>query len=136
VSSLGRSTQKFLAIGLIVIGFVVVGLFGLRAFHALRGFHGHAPFPPPEKVETDVSLIRDWMTVPFIGRMYHVPGKVLFDALSIPAQGNLEKSLNDINREYYPDQNGFVIEKVMETVLANQPPLSPEASGTSVPPQP
>jgi hypothetical protein len=136
VPSLENPKQKILAISLIVIGFVVVGLFGLRTFHALRGFRGHPPIPPPGKMETDVELIRDWMTIPFIAQSYHVPGVVLFDALQISPQDNYEKSLADLNRKYYPNERGFVLTKVKETVLANQPLLPPDAGAAPISPSP
>jgi hypothetical protein len=115
--------QRNFVIGLIIIGLMIVGFFGLRTARAFRQFHGHRPPPPfaTEHIETDVSLIRDWMTVPFISRMYHVPPPVLFDALEIPEHGNKEKSLKQLNEEYYPQANGIVLEKIKATVLANQP---------------
>ena len=131
MSSPASTNQKILAIGLIVIGLVIAGLFGLRSFHALRRFRSHPPpLPPPSKIETDVSLIRDWMTVPFVAHTYYVPDKILFDALKIPPQGNENKSLNKLNRAYYPNDNGFVLEKVRETVRANQPPPEPDKALT------
>jgi hypothetical protein len=115
--------QRNFVIGLIIIGLMIVGFFGWRTARAFRQFHGHRPPPPfaTEHIETDVSLIRDWMTVPFISRMYHVPPPVLFDALEIPEHGNKEKSLKQLNEEYYPQANGIVLEKIKATVLANQP---------------
>jgi hypothetical protein len=115
--------QRNFVIGLIIIGLMIVGFFGLRTARAFRQFHGHRPPPPfaTEHLETDVNLIRDWMTVPFISRMYHVPPAVLFDALEIPEHGNKEKSLKQLNEEYYPQANGIVLEKIKATVLANQP---------------
>jgi hypothetical protein len=115
------------AIVLLVIGALFVGFFGLRTLHALRGFRGRPPMPPPGKMETDVELIRDWMTIPFIARTYHVPGILLFKTLEIPPDGNDEKSLADLNREYFPNDSDFVLIRVKETVRANQPPLPPDA---------
>jgi len=117
-----NSRQRNFVVGLIIIGLMIVGIFGLRTLRAFRQFHGHRPPPPfaTEHVETDVSLIRDWMTVPFISRMYYVPPPVLFDALEIPEQGNKEKSLKQLNEEYYPQENGAVLEKIKATVSANQ----------------
>ncbi len=66
-------------------------------------------------METDVELIRGWMTVPFIAELYRVPD-LLFDALKISPEGNREKSLRDLNREYYPDADSFVLETVKATV--------------------
>jgi hypothetical protein len=99
----------------------------LRTARAFRRFGGHPPPPPfaPEQVETDVSLIRDWMTVPFIAKMYHVPARVIFKALDIPEHKNKEKSLKQLNEEYNPEAEGIVLEKVKAAILANQPPLTP-----------
>jgi hypothetical protein len=119
--------QRALVIGLILVGLTIVGFFGLRTARAFRQFGGHPPPPPfdSEHVETDVSLIRDWMTIPFIANMYHVPPRVIFKALNIPEHKNKEKSLNQLNDEYYPEAEGIVLEKVKVAVQANQPPVTP-----------
>jgi len=112
--------QRNLVTGLIIIGLVIIVFFGLRTARAFRQFHGHRPLPPfaTKPVETDVSLIRDWMTIPFISKMYHVPPPVLFGALEIPEEGNREKSLRQLNQEYYPEAEGIVLEKVKVVLLA------------------
>ena len=123
------SRLRTLIFVLIFIGGLIVGFFGLRTLHAFREFGGHRPPPPPsvaeaEGIETDVELIREWMTIPFISKMYHVPANVLFDALGIPANKNREKSLKQLNREYFPQADGIVMEKIKAAVLvalANQP---------------
>ena len=124
--------QRSFIIALIIVGFLLAGFFGLRAFHAFREFrkHGHPPAPFPEAftqqpVETDVELIRDWMTIPYIAMTYHVPPKVLFDALNINPRDNNEKSLAQLNEEYFPNQPEIVIELVKAAVQANQPPPTP-----------
>ena len=114
---------------LIFIGGLIVGFFGLRTLRAFREFRGQHPLPPPsaadaERIETDAELIREWMTIPFISKMYHVPPKVLFDALGIPPNRNREKSLKQLNEEYFPRTEGIMLEKVKAAVLAalaNQP---------------
>lgn len=111
-------------IALILLGMVIIIFFGMRAMHAFRRFNGHRP-PPPGKVETDVELIRDWMTVPFVSRMYHVPDEIIFEALEISPKNNRDKSLEDLNQEYYSKVDGLVLETVKATILANQPPLTP-----------
>ena len=123
------SRVRTLIFVLIFIGGLIVGFFGLRTLHAFREFGRHRPPPPPsvaeaEGIETDVGLIREWMTIPFISKMYHVPPNVLFDALGIPANKNREKSLKQLNREYFPQADGIVVEKIKAAVLvalANQP---------------
>jgi hypothetical protein len=115
--------QRNFVVGLIIIGLMIIGFFGLRTIHAFRQFQGHRPPPPfaTEHVETDVSLIRDWMTIPYISRMYHVPPPVLFEALKIPEQGNKEKNLKQLNEEYYPQDHGVVLEKIKAAISADQP---------------
>jgi hypothetical protein len=115
--------QRALIVGLIGIGLIIIGFFGLRTARAFRDFHGHRPPPPfsTKPVETDVNLIRDWMTVPFISKMYHVPSPLLFEALGIHAHGNQEKSLKQLNEEYFPGASGIVLEKVKAAVHAALP---------------
>jgi hypothetical protein len=122
--------QRALVIGLIILGILFTIFFGMRAFHAFKKFDGHGGPPPHGKVETDVELIRDWMTVPFISRMYQVPPEVIFDVLKISPQKDHKKSLKVLNEEYYPDKNGYVLSLVKETILSNQPPPNPYASRT------
>ena len=122
--------QRALTIGLITLGMVIVGFFGIRAVHAFRDFTGHRPhhFPPPgsQPTQTDVSLIRDWMTIGYISEAYRLPPNLLYEALNIPPQGNGHKSLKQLNDKYYPQQSGIVLEKVKAIILANQPtPTAP-----------
>ena len=102
--------QRNFVVGLMIIGLMIIAFFGLRTFRAFRQFHGHRPPPfEGEHIETDVNLIRDWMTVPFISRMYHVPERLLFDVLEISEHGNQEKSLKQLNEEYFPQEAGAVL---------------------------
>jgi uncharacterized protein involved in exopolysaccharide biosynthesis len=128
--------QRALVIGFITLGIALTAFFGIRSFHAYKKFNGHRPPPPgtPGKIETDVELIRSWMTVSFISELYKVPDKVIFEALKIPPQENREKSLKDLNQEYYPDADGFVLDAVKAAVLANQPPPLPDSATQAVSP--
>jgi hypothetical protein len=123
------SRQRTLILGLILIGILLVVVFGLRFFHAFREFRGHRPppFPPAgaEPAETDVELIRDWMTIPYISITYHLPPNLLYETLNIPPKGNEEKSLKQLNDEYYPQSAGVVLKMVKAAVSANQvPPIA------------
>jgi hypothetical protein len=111
--------QRALVIGLIILGTLFIVFFGIRVAHAFKKFDGHRP-PPHGKVETDVELIRDWMTVSFISKMYRVPEKDIFDALNVSPLGSRDKSLKDLNDDYYPDKVGFVMETVKAAILAFQ----------------
>ena len=128
--------QRILVSALIIFGIWIAAFFGLRTFHAYREVREHRP-PPPfknERAETDVQLIEDWMTIPFIAKMYHVPAPILFDALNIPFDGNKEKSLKQLNEKYFPDTPGFVLDLVKTTVQANLPPPSALPPATAVSP--
>jgi hypothetical protein len=140
------SRQRTLITILIIMGSVIVGFFGLRAFRAFNEVREHRPPPPfapaAAQIETDVELIRDWMTIPYISRTYDVPRKILFDALGIPSRGNEEKSLAQLNEKYSPEAPGIVIEVIKATILLRQPTLLPEGhktpvdTVTAIPPQP
>ena len=129
---------RVLIISLILFGTVIVGFFGFRTFFAFRNFSGHHPPPLPPansgQIETNADLIRDWMTIPYISRTYHVPEKLLFDALGIPPRGNEEKSLTQLNEEYSPQAPGIVLAVVKGAVRAHQVQLPPEEIKTLIPP--
>ena len=130
------SKQRILVATLIVFGVLAVGFFGVRTFHAFREFRGHRPPPHPfenQQPETDVELIRDWMTIPFISRMYHVPPDVLFQALRISPHEDKDKSLKQLNDEYFPEQPGIVEEKIKAAVSENLPPQPPTPPTASAP---
>jgi hypothetical protein len=133
------SRQRTLVLGLILIGILFVGFFGLRFFHALMEFRGHRPphFPHAGNApaETDVELIRDWMTIPYISIAYHLPPNLLYETLGIPPKGNQEKSLKELNDEYFPQESGIVIEKVKAAIRANQPLPTAPIPETVLPPQ-
>jgi len=118
----------------------MAGFFGLRAFHAFREFRRHGPPPPlravftEQPMETDVELIRDWMTIPYLAMTYHVHPKILFDALGINPRDNDEKSLAQLNNEFFPDKPGIVIEVVKAAILANHPVTTPSIPDTPVSP--
>ncbi len=112
---------RFLVLSLIGIGLIVVALFGVRAFYAWREVRGH---PPPQDVlmeaipdAADAVLIRDWITIPFIARMYNIPSSEFYEALDIPQRGNEIKSLTQLNSQYFPETPGIVETKVKTVVL-------------------
>lgn len=130
------SRQRTLVLILIGLGLLTIGFFGIRTVSAFRQFRGHRPPHPPfenQQPATDVQLIRDWMTIPFIGKMYHVPPPLIFDALDIPMNGNEEKSLEQLNEEYFPKEEKFVEKTVKEVVSQNLPPLVPTPPTASAP---
>lgn len=131
-----NSKQRIVIICLIIFGCLLILFFGLRTFHAFQKFDRHGPPPGdfPEKIETDVERVREWMTIPFIAHMYGVPEPILYEALDIPEEGNHKKSLEDLNKEYFPETDGMVMEIVKATLLAHQPPPTPVLTLTVIPP--
>jgi hypothetical protein len=122
--------QQLVIAGLIVFGILFAGFFGMRAIRAIKHIHdgGFGPGkPPPPPSETDVELIRDWMTIPYIAKTYGVPDRMLFKELNIPDKDNQEKSLKELNEEYYPDQNNYVLDEIKKAIIKHRPPLAPIA---------
>lgn len=112
--------KKKITAGLLIgLGFVIVLLFGFRLMRALRHW-GMPGRPQPHATLSDVELIRDWMPIPYIARTYGVPVDMLFDALQIPEKDNRKKSLEQLNSEFFPDQPGFVIAQVRQSIRAFQ----------------
>jgi hypothetical protein len=130
-----KRKQQALFIALTILGCLFVLFFGMRALHAFRKFGG--PPPPPHtrgEIETDVEKIRDWMTIPFISRMYGVPEKILFEAIDIPPDRNYKKSIEELNKEYFPTVDGFIIEQIKVAILAHQSTGMPDTPLTPLPP--
>jgi len=130
--------QKILTTILIIIGAAAMIFFGMRAIRSVMRMRGAGPFgKPPPADQTDVSLIRDWMTVPYVARMYNVPPDALFKSLELANWENRKKSLKELNNEFYPDQNGAVIAHVQAAIQAMQkqepPPPFPATPITILP---
>ena len=120
-----QTRKRALIIGLIVLGILFAGLFGYRSLLSFSKFRGQPPGPPlavepDQAIETDVDLIRDWMTVPYIAKTYGVSPGFLFEALGIPPRGNEEKSLAQLNEEFSPKSPGIVLEVVRIAIQAGQ----------------
>jgi hypothetical protein len=130
--------QKILIVILIVLGLLITVRFGIRAVRSF-GILRHRPFPPA--LETDVELIRGWMTIPYIAHVYSVPDDVLWHSLDIPPLKPDEAKRTDLyhlNQQYFPGQPMEVLSRVKQAVLdfqTHQPPPGGKQppSGTPVP---
>jgi hypothetical protein len=114
--------QRTLVAVLIGLGLLIVGFFGIRTVSAFKEFRGHRPPPPFEltgQPETDVEMIRDWMTIGFVAHTYRVHPRLLYEALGISRNGNEEKSLKQLNDEYFPEQPGIVLQRVKAALQAS-----------------
>src|SRR5689334_3842642 len=87
-----QSAALHLIVGmtLVIVGLWLVGVFGLRAYHAYARLQ---PRTLPSAT-IDVAAIRGWMTIPYLARAYRVSEDDLFAALAIPKAGNTRLSLN------------------------------------------
>ena len=125
--------QRNFVTGLIIIGLIIIGFFGLRTVRAFRQFRGHRP-PPPfagERLETDVELVREWMTLPYISITYGLPPRLLYDTLDIRPDRMEKKSLKQLNDEYFPEEPGIVLEKVKAAILEYQVTLTAVPASTA-----
>jgi hypothetical protein len=107
---------QILIIGLIVLGLLLIGFFGLRAIRSYIRIQQTGL----EQGVTDVELIRGWMTIPYIARAYHIPEDYLFEQLNLPAEGNRRKSIGDLNRTYARGQPGVILEAVKAAIRRYQ----------------
>ena len=124
-------------IAAVSLGLIVVLLFGGRAAVRL-GYRLLGPPPPPR--QTDVSLIADWMSVPYLSRAYRVPEQELYRALGVEPEGRRMRPLRDIASETGRSSDE-VLEIVRETVTGWQtshpgPPKPTDAPEPPVPPLP
>jgi hypothetical protein len=111
------------ASALIFVGIVIILFSALGAARAFRHMEEHAPFDgkPPAANQTDVSAIRDWMTIPYVAHMYDVPSEAIFKNLEIEKNDRTKKmSLAQLNEQYYPDQPDIVLTQVQALMQAFQ----------------
>lgn len=118
------------AIALIAVGSVIILFSAIGAVRAFRHMEGHGPFngKPPAANQTDVSAIRDWMTVAYVAHMYDVPSDAIFRNLDIKKDDKTKKmSLAQLNDKYYPDQPGIILTQIQALMQAfqEQQPVPP-----------
>ena len=125
--------RPYLVAGVALLLVIVVVLGGRAAWrlgHRLLG-------PPPPPRQTDVSLIADWMSVPYIGRAYRVPEPELYRALGVVPEGHRMQPLRDVAQEIGRSSDE-VLAVVRETVTTWQAthPGPPTPIGAPAPPLP
>lgn len=104
--------EKFVLRALVVLGIVLVTLFGFRAAKsAVRvARHGLAPHNATEE------SIRGWMTVPYVAEAFGVPEAYLFERLGVPAEQYRKRSIASIDRELAGNERGRVMNLVRTAV--------------------
>ena len=130
----GRRQTSWLVILIVLVilaGFGLTAFFGVRALHSYRQLHLARLHPN----ETDVNLIRGWMTLPYIARAYRVPESVLWQELGIPEHGNRAKSLRALDRQYAAGKPELILTRVKDIIsqYKSQHPGSPGLPTPTVP---
>ena len=116
---------------LILAGIGLVILFGLRAAHAFRQVR-QLHFRPGEAPA--VEMVRGWMTIEYISRVYQVPQDLLLVEMGIPVEpGNAQKSLSELNRQYFPGERNHLVELARAIIQVYRIPSALPAL-TAVPP--
>jgi hypothetical protein len=115
-SPVSRNCGRFISMGLILIGLLLVGLFGVRTV---------ASYIRIQRTElqagvTDVEAIRGWMTIPYIAKAYGVPEGYIFAQIGIPQVGNQAKSLSQLNRTYAPGQPAVILSRTKAALTQYQ----------------
>jgi hypothetical protein len=109
-----RDIWQYIVLVLIIVSVLAALFFGMRAVRAYQHIHGSG-FRPGSM---DVSQISEWMSIPYIAHVYHVPEEYLFQQVNIPAQGNIHHSLKQLNRAYLPDKPGELLIQVQDALQA------------------
>jgi len=116
---------------LVILGVILAFFFAARAFH---GFQRVRAFKRGGG-ETNVELIRGWMTVDYITKMYHVPPDVVLSPLNLPVQGNEKRSLESLIRGLHSDNPKDLMEKVKKNIDDFQQKDMQPAPDNKQPPQ-
>jgi hypothetical protein len=128
-----RNEPSWLFIGMVVLilaGFALTAFYGVQLLRSYRIIH-RTPLRPGV---TDVSLVRDWMTIPYIARAYRVPEEVLWQGLGIPRVGNRFKSLRTLDREYAGGTPGAIQNKVKALISQYEVEHPRQVTPTPLPP--
>jgi hypothetical protein len=119
------SIERWLVPVVIAVGMLLAIFFGVRTAHAFANMR-HAGFHPRV---VSVDGIQDWMTVPGLARMFNVPPDYIFQHIGVSQQSSQHSSLKALNRRYFPDQPGLVVNRVKEAVRQFQASRFPQPGG-------
>ena len=92
---MGQHMRKTLAIGLLSVGVILTGYYGVRAVQT---------YIMMQKVESSVEnpvALKRWMTIPYLSKTHSVPKEYLYKAIEVSPEGNDDRSLRYIKKNYY-----------------------------------
>ena len=108
----GFLTPRVILIILLILGLILAVFFATRAFHGFQRVRG-MKFGGGE---TDVELIRGWMTVDYIGKMYHVPPDIVLSPLNLSVEGNENQSIRSLIRKTGTNDPDAMLEKIKTNI--------------------
>jgi hypothetical protein len=122
-----RKYQLFLFL-ILVLGIVLAIFFGTRVFQSGRLLH-ERKFGGGE---TNVELIRGWMTVEYIMKMYHVPPDVILEPMGVSTTIDFKQSLRSLIRSTGTADPEGMLEKIKHSIDAfQQKDVRPPPKGTT-----
>jgi hypothetical protein len=127
----GPRWYQIVVIVLLMVGIILTAFFGVRLVHSAAQLH-HNRLPPGT---TDVQLIRGWMTIPYIARVYRVPEAYLWQGLGIPEAGNRHRSIEALGVELGYSETKM-LDKVQAIILTYQAQHTPVPVVPTRPPDP
>lgn len=113
-------SQHTFAIALVLVGLLLVGMFGLRAFRSFAGIRQRGLGAGPAGVEQ----IRGWMTLPYVADLYDMPVEEIFAELGIAQAGNEQLSLEQLSAQYGIRPGKMI--RAIEAVARRHQPAPPE----------
>ncbi len=121
-----RKRERLIYMGLIGFGVIVTLFFGLRFLHMIPAVRALRPGPPP----VGAAAIEEWMTVPHVARITHVPEGYLWQQLDLPPLGNRRHSLEKLQaqrNQSAPDAQAILplLHQAVEDFQIDHPPGGP-----------
>jgi hypothetical protein len=111
---------RIVFIALILVGATLILWFSLRSARSFIQLQRSGISPGTR----DVELVRGWMTLAYIAHAYNIPEDALYQSLGIPKEGQQKKSLADLNREFAPGKQGYILAEVKSAILRFQEGIS------------
>ena len=87
--------RKTLAIGLLSVGVILTGYYGVRAVKT---------YVMMQKVESSVEnpvALKRWMTIPYLSKTHSIPKEYLYKSIGVPPEGNDGHNLRDMRKNYF-----------------------------------
>jgi len=99
-----KKSRRILLLLLCIVAVVVVFFFAGKMF--LKFTHSRPPVPR----QTNVELIQEWMTLPYVSRTYGVPFKDLREGLKLSPNENERESIKDLAKSLNIESAVFIDE--------------------------